>query len=88
MSVGANRQSRECYREAFEWALKVIKTKQNRFCLKFVFLYFVLSSQRETFGKPLIKNAIIRAKLGDMSRQIEAVKNKNKKSVFFSKLLC
>ena len=43
-------ESRECYREAFEWAMK-----------------------REAFGKPLIKNAIIRAKLGDMSRQIECV---------------
>jgi alkylation response protein AidB-like acyl-CoA dehydrogenase len=50
IAVGANRQSRECYREAFEWAMK-----------------------REAFGKPLIKNAIIRAKLGDMSRQIESV---------------
>ncbi len=51
IAIGANRQSRECYREAFEWAMK-----------------------REAFGKPLIKNAIIRAKLADMSRQIESVR--------------
>ncbi len=50
ISIGANRQARECYREAFEWA-----------------------SKREAFGKPLIKNAIIRAKLADMSRHIESV---------------
>lgn len=34
---------------------------------------FVYAHKRKTFGKPLIENAIIRAKIGNMARQIEGL---------------
>lgn len=52
IAVSCCREARECYREAFEWAIK-----------------------RQTFGKPLMNSQVIRAKLANMARQVEAVQD-------------
>lgn len=51
------------------WGVIVISLRFARVCYEESFKYAL---KRRTFGKPLIENPIIRAKLGNMARAVEA----------------
>jgi len=52
------------------FVISAASTRESRLCFEEAIKYSLL---RETFGKPLIQHQIIRAKLAEMARQIEAL---------------
>jgi alkylation response protein AidB-like acyl-CoA dehydrogenase len=70
--IGKENQGFRCIMYNFNherWGICVQANRYARVCFEEAYKWAI---KRRTFGKPLIEHPVIRAKLGDMMRQIEA----------------